>query len=349
MLMQNWRTESNIMTENSMNLWGNFSRYYGATAAEAARTADWVEDRVSQRWAEALEHSSPGIRNYVEGAAKQWNTTLRDHLRSETGLKISVAGDLKTVPVKVVDGVPHPFAEAMRDFDGDGLEWLLLHRPALEAIALGTQFMERHTETVRSAWGNSSGPADAHDIRNVRLTANAWLKKLDEMRTMERIFDIREDVLGAYYFRIPEIRLYWVVIGIVARAIGVSVEALTVVVLAHELAHAYTHLGRDIDNERWETERFARTELDIVEGLAQFYTLVVCKRIGHRMPAALDAYHALLSKQSGPYKAHLNWVQKNENGGEIVRVSMIECRSKGIEASSEFADAIRRHRMGIRG
>jgi len=99
---------------------------------------------------------------------------------------------------------------------------------------------------------------------------------------MERIFDIREDVLGAYYFRIPEIRLYWVVIGIVARAIGVSVEALTVVVLAHELAHAYTHLGHDIDNERWETERFARTELDIVEGLAQFYTQVDQLVCGHR-------------------------------------------------------------------
>jgi hypothetical protein len=209
--------------------------------------------------------------------------------------------------------------------------------------------MERNAAIVLKTWGSDAGPADANDIRGVHQTANAWLKKLDEMRTMERIFDIREDVLGAYYFRIPEIRLYWVVIGIMARAIGVSVEALTVVVLAHELAHAYTHLGHDIDNERWETERFARTELDIVEGLAQFYTQVVCKRIGHRMPAALDAYRALLSKQSGPYKAHLNWVQDNENGGEIVRVSMIECRSKGIQASSEFAGAIRRNRMGIRG
>jgi|LauGreSBDMM110SN_4_FD.fasta_scaffold22649_2 hypothetical protein len=270
------------MAEDNKNSWGNFPRYYGATAAEAARTADWVEDRASQRWADALEHSSPGIRNHVRAAAKQWNTSLREHLRSETGLKISVAGDLKAVPVKVVDGVPHPFAEAMRDFDGGGLEWLLLHRPALEAVALGTQFMERNAAIALKTWGSDAGPGDVHDIRGVHQTANAWLKKLDEMRTMERIFDIREDVLGAYYFRIPEIRLYWVVIGIVARAIGVSVEALTVVVLAHELAHAYTHLGHDIDNERWETERFARTELDIVEGLAQFYTQVDQLVCGHR-------------------------------------------------------------------
>jgi hypothetical protein len=62
------------------------------------------------------------------------------------------------------------------------------------------------------------------------------------------------------------------VIGITARALGVSPDALTIVVLAHELAHAYAHLGRDIDNERWETEQFAKSDIDIVEGLAQFYT-----------------------------------------------------------------------------
>ena len=98
-----------------------------------------------------------------------------------------------------------------------------------------------------------------------------------------------------------------------------------------------------------DTDRFARSELDIVEGLAQFYTQVVCKRIGQRMPAALHAYQALLAKQSGPYKAHLGWVQEYEQGGEIVRISMIECRSRGIVESSDFADTIGRHCMGIGG
>ena len=335
------------MTEFNIHSWGHFERYYGANAAEAALANDYSEDAACDRWAEALEQSSPGIRNSVEVVAKQWNTSLRDILRAETGLKISVAGDSRSVPVKVFDGMPPPFAKTMRDFDG--LEWLLLHRPALESVALGTKFMAQHQGEVRAAWGDAAGPSDVMDIRNMRATADAWLKKLDQMQAMERIFDIREDVLGAYYFRIPEIRLYWVVIGIVARALGVSVEALTVVVLAHELAHAYTHLGLDIDNERWDTDRFARAELNIVEGLAQFYTQVACKRIGQRMPEALLAYQVLLAKQSGPYRAHLGWVREHEQGGEIVRISMIECRSRGIVMSSDFLDAIGRHRMGIGG
>ena len=335
------------MSELKNNSWGHSQRYYGVSSEEAAQANDYNEDDASNRWAEALEQSSPGIRKSVEVAAKQWNTAIRDLLRAETGLKISAAGDSRSVPVKVFDGMPKPFARTMRDFDG--LEWLLLHRPTVEAVAFGAEFMEKHQGAVRAVWGDAAGPSNATDIRNMRVTANAWLKKLDEMHAMERIFDIHEDVLGAYYFRIPEIRLYWVVIGIVARALGVAVEALTVVVLAHELAHAYTHLGLDIDNERWDTDRFARAELDIVEGLAQFYTQVVCKRIGQRMPAALHAYQALLAKQSGPYKAHLGWVREYEQGGEIIRISMIECRSRGIVESSDFADTIGRHRMGISG
>ena len=236
------------MSELINNSWGYFERYYAVSAAEAAQASDFSANKASSRWVEALEQSSPGIRNSVEVAAKQWNTALRDLLRAETGLKISIAGDTRTVSVRVFDGMPPPFAQAISDFDE--LEWLLLHRPAVEAVAFGAHFMELHEAKVRSAWGDAAGPSDSIDIRKVRETACAWLKRLDQMHALERIFDIREDVLGAYYFRIPEIRLYWVVIGIVARVLAVSVEALTVVVLAHELAHAYTHLGLDIDNER---------------------------------------------------------------------------------------------------
>lgn len=37
------------------------------------------------------------------------------------------------------------------------------------------------------------------------------------------------------------IGLFWGVIGLVSRHLGVSVAGLTVKVLAHELAHAYSH------------------------------------------------------------------------------------------------------------
>lgn len=335
------------MAELRAGAWGHADRHYAASMTEALRTADRADEQAGSRWAKALEHASPGIRDSIERACKQWNTILRDHLRSETALRLTVGGDSQLVPVRVVEGMPRLFAEVMRQFEG--FEWLLLNRPAVAAAASGTRFMEDHVDSVRAVWGDAAGPSDVDDIRRVRETATTWLTKLDEMRAVEQITGIDEDVLGGYFFRIPEISMYWAVIGITARALGVSTDALTIVVLAHELAHAYTHLGRDIDNERWETELFAKSDLDIVEGLAQFYTQVVCMRLEQRMPAALQTYQALLEKQSGPYRAHLEWVGDDERGGEIVRVSMIECRSKGITSLSDFSDAVKRYRSGVRG
>jgi hypothetical protein len=94
---------------------------------------------------------------------------------------------------------------------------------------------------------------------------------------LKRITGINEDILGAYMPTarlIPDrgqIELYWVVIGAVARLLGVDTEALAVVVMAHELAHAYTHLGLDSNGSRWE-KGFWGCDGGILEGLAQYYT-----------------------------------------------------------------------------
>jgi len=330
-----------------LQAWGHPNRHYaaGINAGYGAKRRPGEQD--AGHWAEALEEASTGIREVVERTYKQWNTILRDYLRSEMALRLTVGTDAQSVPVRVVGGMPLPFAEVMRRLEG--LEWLLLNRPALVAASTGTQFMAKHADAMCQVWGTEVGPAGRDEIARVQKTAEAWLKKLDEAKAVEQIIGIHEDVLGAYFFRVPEIRLYWVVIGITARALGISAEALTVVVLAHELAHAYTHLGRDIDSERWDTERFAAADIGIVEGLAQFYTAVLCRRLEQRMPAAYKAYDELLAKQSGPYRAHVDWVGDHEQGGEIVRVSMIECRSQGITGLEDFSKAIERYRRGIRG
>jgi hypothetical protein len=326
--------------------WGHAGRHYAASMQDVLQAAR-AEPATSDRWAKALEDASPGTRGVVERTYKQWNAILRDYLRTETGLRLTVGDDAQAVPVRVVDGLPRPLADVMRQFEG--LEWLLLNRPAIEGVATGTVIMARHLGSARALWGDAVNRASEEDIRRVRDTARGWLQKLDESKAVEQLVGIQEDVLGAYFFGIPEIRLYWVVIGIGARALGVPVEALTIVVFAHELAHAYTHLCRDIDSDRWDTEQFARTDLSIVEGLAQFYALVVCRRLAQRMPQAGETYDALLDKQRGPYLAHLQWLGDDQRAGEIVRASMIECRLRGITASAEFDDAIKRHRAALRG
>ena len=347
------------MNSNGAREWGHASRYYASAVAPPVtisgrpRTAQyaWAERPLTptaeDRWAALLEKAAPGARQTVERAFKQWNNIIRDHLRSETALRLTVGDDAQAVPVRVVGGMPAPFAEVMREFEGG--EWLLLNRPLLIAAVNGTVFVESNYGAAADLLGGLPPLPSCEDVGRVRGMAEQLLKKLDDAKVVERIIGIEEDVLGAYFFRVPEIRLYWMVIGIVSAALGVSVEALTVVVLAHELAHAYTHLGRDIDSERWETEDFARADPSIVEGLAQFYTKVICERLEARAPAAAEAYKTLLAKQSGPYRAHVEWVDESERGGEIVRVAMIECRSQGIRDSERFSAAIDRHRKQVKG
>jgi hypothetical protein len=148
---------------------------------------------------------------------------------------------------------------------------------------------------------------------------------------------VNQDIPGAYFFREPRIELYWVPIGILARLLRVPVEALTLVVLTHEVAHAYTHQGRDIDGTRWEKWHFERAELPIVEGLAQFYTGAISDRLKERYPAIYDAYKKLLNVQSDVYQAHTEWVPETvPQAGEIVRSAMIICRSKGISDYDSF-------------
>ena len=152
-------------------------------------------------------------------------------------------------------------------------------------------------------------------------------------------------MFGAYFFRNAEVHLYWMPLTIGAAVLGVPLEALTLVVAIHELAHAYTHLGRDIDGARWDTEAFSKTDVHIVEGLAQFYTEAICKKLMARQPTAHTAFESLLEAQSEAYNAYREWIPKSSPlAGELLRAAMIECRVRRIIDHSAFAAMVARYR-----
>lgn len=342
--------------------WGHPSRYYSSPIGGSVPSLEELSFHAEGRLLAQLEAAAPEAREIVKRAVSQWNSAVRDALRGRTGFRLSSpkqaspgpeAGPqpgatkrVQPVPVHVVDGVPRSFLDVI--FDLRDLFGLLLRRPELVATAAGAACMAPFADRVRAKWGAAAGPNDGPALLATQRTAECWLELLDQASAVDRITGIPEDVLGAYFFEAPAIHLYWVVIAVTARMLGVSIEALTVVVLAHELAHAYTHLGRDIDGEWWPTKKLAATDLAIVEGLAQFYTDVVCRDLMTRAPQAHAAYDALLEHQSGPYRAHLDWVRDRERDGEVIRVSMIACRSRGIISEAEFVETVHRHRIDLR-
>ena len=336
--------------------WGT-DRYYGGIHVREE------DDGTAQPWVEALESVQDDPRGAVTRAKNKWNIIVRDRLRNETrlGLKARTSRNVhvptigigepedraKAVPVRVVDGLPGPLLSAILDFEN--AEWAILNEATLRNVVEGTEYMERFRDDVRDRWGNLAGPAYPRDIGRVRETAEAWLGLIQKLHAKERIVGINQDVLGAYFYGLREVRLYWTAIGIVARLIDVPIEALTVVVLAHNLAHAYTHLGYDIDNGQWDTKKFSSTDLHVVEGLAQFYTEAVCEQVRSNLPEAKAAFHKLLEQQGPAFTSFREWLPAAESSGEIIRLSMIECRKSGITENEAFIRAVGRNRATIRG
>jgi hypothetical protein len=98
------------------------------------------------------------------------------------------------------------------------------------------------------------------------------LANVEKLDLTQVILEVNQDVMGMFTFSSIEgktgylrsygtgICLYWGVIGLVARLLGLSVEGLTIKVLAHEYAHAYTHLGFDRSGKRWSGFDYSRSQ-----------------------------------------------------------------------------------------
>lgn len=82
------------------------------------------------RWSEALAQAGKGNREAVVGAVRRWNPVLRECLRAETRFSLGTSDDRTLVPVKVIDGLPVSFEQALRPFEGN--EWLLLNKLQFE-------------------------------------------------------------------------------------------------------------------------------------------------------------------------------------------------------------------------
>jgi hypothetical protein len=105
-------------------------------------------------------------------------------------------------------------------------------------------------------------------------------------------------------------------------------------VLTHELAHAYTQLGADIEGRQWGSSSFAKAETGLKEGLAQYYTDRVLHRLARRYGDALKVFQGLVPHQPKPYREHLPWVDKASP--EAVRRAMLEVRRRNEGKLSDF-------------
>jgi hypothetical protein len=180
------------------------------------------------------------------------------------------------------------------------------------------------------------------------------LAALQQFDIAKHVLSVNADVLGAFFYDPSEggggyrrnyktrIALYWGVLGLIAARLEVPVESLTAKVLAHELAHAYTHLGFDRDGRRWTGQGFAKSDHNVKEALAQYYTARCLERISERFPGPYDAYLKLLPYQPEAYQKHVVWLDKSSP--ELVGAMLAALRRNGAIKYEDFCDRLSIHK-----
>jgi hypothetical protein len=292
------------------------------------------------------------IRPRVEEAVKQWNDRIRTYIRNETRLRLTKEGKRFDVPVRVVAEWPSEVAEILQEATDPLCP--LLQSEISTIVSLRHNASRLHDFLPHLA---SVEPRQTETVRRMQLSLK-WaeevcseLEKYFKSRcdVVPRILALEKDVLGAYLYGLAgrwgveqRIEIYHPVIGLVAPRLQVQIEALTVVVLIHELAHAYSHLGHDIDENSWDTDAFSGAELAVVEGIAQYFTDRIADKLFLDSPEVKCAYEALLEYQAKPYKVHLEWV--NNATPEAVRAALLRCRNRRMEVLAEFEDALAQSR-----
>lgn len=312
---------------------------------------------------ELIEKLPKDTEDRVEKARKRFNAAVREILRQETGLRLNRPGrerletiteEMVVVPIAVAPGMPQPLKDMEFSPEDAALLWLGQHRTELLKIQEGLPGVCSLILEMMAAKNPlvDDGPYQASAETLLEWTERL-LKRLDEANPVKKLLAVNEDVLGAYWYSPREwgreprsnIELYWGVIGLIAQMLGTPVDALTVVVLAHECAHAYTHLGTDIDGERWDSEAFSQSEVALKEGLAQYYTYRVCKRLEESLPEAFQAYSKLLPQQPDAYRTHCDWV--NYFTPEEVRLAVLELRRRDLRTLKKYEQALGRAKTTI--
>ncbi len=171
----------------------------------------------------------------------------------------------------------------------------------------------------------------------IGMEADKQLKRiLNEIRRHEEIGIV--DVLGIFSPRGHTIKIYAQVIAYYSIKQGVSAENLAFVVLTHELAHAYTIAGYNINGSRaidgYLTQRWER---DITEGLAQYYTDAICRQFEPVNPGFRIAFEKLRAKQTHPYTWYQDWFN-GEQDHERLRTLMIRYRDN--QDAGEFRNFV---------
>ena len=286
----------------------------------------------------SLRETMGDVEKKVKDTHKQWNTKIREQLRDRTGFSPTIGEKRQFIPVYIIPGIPVSFRKIFNQYP-DPFFWnVFIRKGELETTRKGLIYILQNTGEVEliQYGGNAERLGYVDETLN---TVDHLLNFANQVNLVDLIKGMG-DVFGCYYPGNPTIELNWISIGLFAGVMKVSVESLTMVVLAHELAHAYTHVGMDFDGNQWGTMQFECSDLAVIEGLAQYYTERIAQVWVSNSPEMLHTFYELLKHQSDEYTRYKKWTGRDGISDELIRQCMRSCRRYGIADFEFFEDQL---------
>lgn len=277
-------------------------------------------------------------RKEVEQATtKPYWDSARAQLHIATALRLCTKGRRQQVRIKVVDGFPKHFEECIDHPHSDILLRLIHKVFLLKSERNWPRFLRENWDDIAKLIPKLTDMREDRDLPVSDIKHHLFeILNREEERLLESIYRCPHDVLGRYHPASHSIELFWMPISLSALHHGVSILDLAIVVMIHEYAHVYTHIGFDIGGRQWDTVAFNNCGSEIIEGLAQFYTDLVCRQVKSEWPGVWQAYDDLVARQSKKYTNHRRWAHNLPDIAEAVRGAMLVTRNYHISSYQDF-------------
>lgn len=194
----------------------------------------------------------------VRRVRDQTRAVLQEALRTECRLMMRTPEEVEhnrqgaQVPVNVSPGYPTTLENVTFADDFEIIMLLARYRNSLEQAknSMPRLLQLRENLLSQSKQGDWVDVTDM-ELRSIEKWAAFLVNRLDQHDPLKTVLAVREDWLGIYKYDTHDlftdeytanratIHIYWGVIGLVMEWMGCTVEDLSIVVLTHELAHAY--------------------------------------------------------------------------------------------------------------
>lgn len=302
-------------------------------------------------------------RHEVERTVRSVGPWVRTALRETMGLRLAGEDGRQDahVRVRVADGEGAAWARSVWNALGTKGQAALQAGRAVDEARLAVRHATRgmRDERERIRWTDAEGVL--RELEAEREKAQAKLRQA--VQGLKELRGDTDDPFGAYAPGQPgtprangkrtgatpgEVTIWWFPIAVLARATQTPIRTFALSTLAHELAHAYSNMGRDGDGRGWAASgRWGGLDNDEVEGIAEAWTDVLMLRYDREHTGTWAEHaRASLAWQWGPYRHHLDegWLELDNEG---LRAALHEVRRgvwKTMEEAIEKLRDGRKHR-----